>query len=62
MTKEPLVVSESDAARMVCLSVYTLRKRRKNNMPPSFVKLGRSVRYRIADLVRFVETEMRVRG
>ena len=52
----PAVITEKEAAVYVGMSVSFLRmsrleRRRKNHTPgPPFVKMGRSVRYRIADL------------
>jgi len=50
------VFDEKQAARLLALSVPTLRKRRLNKQPPIWLKIGRSVRYRAADLEAFTES------
>lgn len=44
------VLKEDAAANYVGLSVPTLQKKRSNGDGPRFLKLGRSVRYRLSDL------------
>ena len=44
------VVCTAEAAAHVGLSPSTLEKRRLNGNGPVFLKLGRSVRYRLSDL------------
>ena len=57
-------VSEEVAARYLCLSVSALRKSRMNGEreghlpPPPFVRLGRRVIYRLADLDRYLEANV----
>lgn len=46
---------ERSTAALLGVSVETLRTWRKLNRGPRFRKLGRCVRYRIADLEAFVE-------
>ena len=41
----PTLVNEVQAARMLGLSVKTLRRWRWAGKPPSFVKIGSAVRY-----------------
>ncbi|QLA16723.1 helix-turn-helix domain-containing protein [Desulfolutivibrio sulfoxidireducens] len=48
------IIGEKEAAAYVGLSVKTLQTRRMNHLPPVFVKIGRSVRYRLEDLDAFV--------
>jgi hypothetical protein len=50
------LVDEHFAADFLCQSVKTLRKRRWAGDPPEYVKLGRSVRYRLSVLEAFVES------
>lgn len=47
---EVLVVDTQGAALRTGLSVATLEKKRVHGNGPPFLKLGRSVRYRLADL------------
>lgn len=57
-------LNEADAAFYLGLSVSSLRKSRMNGPranhlpPPPYVKLGRRVIYRAADLARFLETNL----
>lgn len=50
-----VVVDTEGAAAHVGLSVATLEKKRVNGDGPPFLKLGRSVRYRPADLDAWME-------
>jgi len=49
-----VVVDEKQAAAYVNLSVKTLQARRAAHKPPAFLKIGRSVRYRLVDLDAFL--------
>lgn len=52
---DPLM-TEKDAAELLCLSPRTLRNWRVSGYGPAYVKIsGRCVRYRLDDLVRFVD-------
>lgn len=44
-SNEPKLLSETQVAAMVGMSVYWLQKSRLHGTGPSFVKIGRSVRY-----------------
>ena len=44
------IVREEPAAEIVDLSVSTLQKMRVRGDGPPFLKIGRSVRYRVSDL------------
>lgn len=48
------ILDEKAAALFVGLAVKTLQARRAAHMPPAYVKIGRSVRYRVADLAAFL--------
>lgn len=50
----PLAVDEDAAAARIGLAVSTLQKKRVSGDGPPFVKLGRAVRYRLADLDAWV--------
>lgn len=54
--KQPIqhVVDEKQAASYVNLSVKTLQARRAAHKAPAFLKIGRSIRYRMADLEAFL--------
>lgn len=53
-TKQVLM-NEKDAAEYLAWSVKTLQARRNLCKPPVYKKIGRSVRYSLADLEAFVE-------
>ena len=47
-------VNEKVAAKMLGFSVHTLQNRRYLGQPPRYVRIGRSIRYRLADLDAFM--------
>jgi len=49
-------LGEREVAKLLGLSVQTLRNRRFLGHPPPYVKLGRSVRYLLADVLAWAET------
>ncbi len=49
------VVNEKVAAKMLGFSVHTLQNRRYLAQPPWYVRIGRNIRYRVADLEKFLE-------
>ena len=49
------LLRDSEAARRLSLAVGTLRNLRSQGRGPRFVRLGRAVRYRPADLDEWVE-------
>lgn len=49
------LLNEKDAAAILGWSIKTLQARRQRLQPPTYVKVGRSVRYKAADLAEFVE-------
>ena len=58
MSEESLkakVVTEKVAAEMIGLSVKTLQNHRYLGLPPTYVKLGKSIRYRVADLQAYLD-------
>ena len=55
---EPLI-TEGEAAAMLRVSLTSLRRWRANGYGPVFRKMGRSVRYRPADLAEFVSLARR---
>lgn len=52
-------VSEKSAAEILALSVKTLRSWRVRGQGPRWAKMGRSVRYAIADLEAFAAASIR---
>jgi len=50
-----LVMTDVEAARFLSQSVHTLRKHRTLGIGAAYCKMGRSVRYRLADLQDYVE-------
>jgi predicted site-specific integrase-resolvase len=55
---EPLT-TEREAAAMLRVSLTSLRRWRANGCGPVFRKMGKSVRYRPADLAEFVSSARR---
>jgi Helix-turn-helix domain len=55
---EPLI-TEGEAAAMLRVSLTSLRRWRANGCGPVFRKMGKSVRYRPADLAEFVASARR---
>jgi predicted DNA-binding transcriptional regulator AlpA len=53
------LVDTQEAASILHLSPHTLDRWRWSGDGPTFVKLGRSIRYRKTDLHRFVEESLR---
>lgn len=51
------LLGEAEAAKMLGLQPATLRRWRSTGEPnqPEFVKIGRSVRYRLSDVVAYME-------
>ena len=51
---EPDMLNETEAATLATVSVANLRARRQSGEQPPFVRLGRLVRYRRADLPAWI--------
>ena len=51
-----MTVNEKETARITGFSVKTLQNRRYLRQPPTFLKIGRLIRYRISDLQSFLES------
>lgn len=49
------LVSEKEAAQLLCISVAWLRRRRLHGEAPEYVKLGRHVRYETSVLKDFFQ-------
>ena len=58
MSEESLkakVVTEKVAAEMIGLSVKTLQNHRYLGLAPTYVRMGRSIRYRVSDLQTYLD-------
>jgi len=53
-------LTEKDAARLLAISHRTLQAWRRIGTGPSFVKLGRAVRYRKHDILAWADGHRRV--
>jgi len=49
------LVTEAEAAAMLCLSPTTLKKWRRTSRGPVYYRLGSAVRYRVDDLESYLE-------
>ena len=58
-SQESRLINEHEAAYQLGLKVATLRRWRWAGSPPSFLKLGSSVRYNPAELASFIEAARR---
>lgn len=54
-----MVMTVTQAAEYLGLAVSTLNKWRCHGGGPVFIKMGRAVRYRVEDLDRFIEQQLR---
>jgi hypothetical protein len=50
------VLTEHEVARMLKVSVATIRRRRLFRQPPDFLKIGASVRYRREAIQRLIQS------
>jgi excisionase family DNA binding protein len=57
--KQSILINEHEAARLLSLSLSTLRKWRASGEGPAWLKLGASVRYRRQDIADYCEKEVR---
>jgi len=57
----PRWVDEKRVAEVTGLAVQTLRNWRFQRTGPAYSKVGRAVRYRLDDVIRFME-ERRIKG
>ncbi len=55
----PAMVNEYEAARVLGLSVKTLRRWRWAGKPPKFVKIGSAVRYEPAEIQALIDAGRR---
>ncbi|MFA6010352.1 MAG: helix-turn-helix domain-containing protein [Desulfobacteraceae bacterium] len=53
------ILTEKEAAKVLSLSVFTLRNRRCQRQKPDYLKYGgRAVRYRRSDLEAFINSHL----
>ena len=50
------LLTEHDVASLLSISLTTLRRRRTENGPPVFIKIGTSVRYRLEAIEAFLNS------
>jgi predicted site-specific integrase-resolvase len=50
---DPLL-TEKEVAKLLHVSVATIRRRRRAGLPPAWIKLNASVRYRLETVQRFI--------
>ena len=55
-TTNNALLNEHEVAKLLKLSVATMRRRRLFRLPPEWVKLGASVRYRPEAIERLIES------
>lgn len=53
------LITESNAAILLCVSPATLRKWRWEGKGPKFIKVGRKVAYRDSDIAAFIDSQVR---
>lgn len=51
----PLVMDDVQAAALMGLSAHTLRKHRTQGIGCAYIKMGKTVRYRLADIQAYIE-------
>lgn len=52
------LLTEQEAGELLGWSIKTLQMRRWKSQPPTFIKIGRSVRYAISDIQDFIESSV----
>ena len=52
----PKAVAERDAARLISMSVHYLRQARVQGRGPDYMRFGRSIRYSLDALDKFMQT------
>jgi len=63
MQTTPIIFNEREAARILGISVHTLRARRFKGLEPEYLKISKSVRYEAEALERFLRScRVRVGG
>ena len=49
------VINETRAAEILCRAVQTLRNDRHLRQGPAYIRLGRSIRYQVSDLMDYLD-------
>lgn len=49
------LVTEREAAQMLNISVSTLRRWRSDGLRPNYIRLGKCIRYNVAELASIIE-------
>lgn len=57
-TESDALLTEVAAARLLRLSIRTLQAWRCRGMGPAFVRVGRAIRYRHADLIAWINSNI----
>ena len=60
MTENEPLVTEDETARLLRVSLTSVRRWRREGRGPVYRKIGRSVRYRREDLADFIATSRRI--
>ena len=55
MAELETLLNEYEAGKLVGLSTKTLQMRRYRHLPPKYLKIGRSIRYRASDLEAWLQ-------
>jgi Helix-turn-helix domain len=58
MNTQTELLNEREAARRLCVSISTIRRRRLHRQPPVWVKVGSRVLYRRQDLESFINASV----
>lgn len=51
------LLSEKEAAAVLNCSIHTLQKNRRIGSPIPYIKIGRSVRYKLVDIEHYIEAQ-----
>lgn len=55
MGQVDVLVNEKKVSEITGLALSTLRNRRSQGRPPRYIKIGKSVRYALADIQDFID-------
>jgi predicted DNA-binding transcriptional regulator AlpA len=55
------LLTEKQLASMLHMSISAIRKRRTDNLPPAFIRIGKSIRYRPETVQAFLLKEETVK-
>jgi hypothetical protein len=57
-TTPPVALDEHDASHYLGMSAAWLRKARQMSTGPAYIRIGRTIRYRTADLDKFLQQHL----